>query len=37
MGILIERYREIAVDAVTFRNPWVMVSPTKLPVAVAAA
>jgi len=37
MGILIERYREIAVDApVAFRNPWVMVASTRLPVAVTA-
>jgi len=37
LGILLERYRDIAVDTaepVTLRNPWVMASPTKLPVAV---
>ena len=39
MELLLRRYRTIAVDtdAAVFRNPWVMLAPTKLPVAVAPA
>jgi cytochrome P450 len=40
MGILLHRYADIAVDRsrpASFRNPWVMVSPTSLPVAVTPA
>ncbi|WP_433087231.1 cytochrome P450 [Dactylosporangium sp. CA-052675] len=40
MDILLDRYDDIAVDATEpaeFRNPWVMVSPTRLPVAVTAS
>ncbi|MFG2041715.1 cytochrome P450 [Dactylosporangium sp. NPDC048998] len=40
MEILLRRYGEIAVDAAEpaeFRNPWIMVSPTRLPLAVAGA
>lgn len=38
MEILLRRYTEIAVDGpADFRNPWVMVSPTRLPVAVVRA
>jgi cytochrome P450 len=40
LGVLLERYREIAVDTAepaAFRNPWVMLSPTRLPVTVVGA
>ncbi|MET7427081.1 cytochrome P450 [Dactylosporangium sp. NPDC005555] len=40
MGILFDRYRDVTVDAgapVAFRNPWVMISPTELPLAVSPA
>ncbi|MER7003706.1 cytochrome P450 [Dactylosporangium sp. NPDC000555] len=39
MELLLRRYREIAVDtaATVHRNPWVMLSPTKLPVTVVPA
>ncbi|MEV0564161.1 cytochrome P450 [Dactylosporangium sp. NPDC050588] len=39
MELLLRRYRTIAVDtgAAMFRNPWVMLSPTKLPVEVTPA
>ncbi|GAA2377823.1 cytochrome P450 [Dactylosporangium salmoneum] len=39
MNILLDRYGDIAVDATEpaeFRNPWMMVSPTRLPVALTA-
>ncbi|GAA2642468.1 cytochrome P450 [Dactylosporangium fulvum] len=39
MEVLLRRYREIAVDtaASVYRNPWVMLTPTKLPVSVVPA
>ncbi|MDG6109535.1 cytochrome P450 [Dactylosporangium aurantiacum] len=39
MELLLRRYRTITVDtgAAVFRNPWVMLAPTKLPVAVTPA
>jgi cytochrome P450 len=40
LGILLERYREIAVDTgapVGYRNPWLMVSATTLPLEVVGA
>ncbi|GAB3836042.1 cytochrome P450 family protein [Dactylosporangium cerinum] len=40
MGMLLDRYRDVTVDAdapIAFRNPWVMISPTRLPLAVNAA
>ncbi|GGM54295.1 cytochrome P450 [Dactylosporangium sucinum] len=39
LRMLLRRYREIAVDSaepIRYRNPWVMASPTRLPVAVSA-
>ncbi|WP_238018462.1 cytochrome P450 [Dactylosporangium sp. AC04546] len=38
LRMLLRRYREIAVDTaepIRFRNPWVMSSPTRLPIAVS--
>ncbi|WP_426502586.1 cytochrome P450 [Dactylosporangium sp. McL0621] len=40
LGILLHRYADIAVDTAEpaeFRNPWVMITPTRLPVAVSPA
>ncbi|GAA3250346.1 cytochrome P450 [Dactylosporangium siamense] len=40
MGMLLDRYSDVTVDAdapIAFRNPWVMISPTRLPLAVTAA
>jgi cytochrome P450 len=37
LGILLQRYREIVLDPgdpVSYRNPWMMVGPTRLPVTV---
>ncbi|WP_432826594.1 cytochrome P450 [Dactylosporangium sp. CA-092794] len=35
MELLLRRYSEIAVESAEYRNPWVMVSPTRLPVTVS--